>query len=212
MNKAQKKQEKYKKYFSSPVRLWTLAVLSFFMIFAEASADAAANSETTRRLAEERTSVCWVEGQFLDELVLNARGKLTFIYVDSRLGESLRKLRNPSGGGAPSNEFPEIVMMHAAGYANRKGQALFVLLIEASKPWTFDTGKIFVGDYAVNEGDISRGVNGNPRAEIQPGTSELPSGYSGCASFFVPKEYIEPGAAIRIGYGDDSAEWTAPKK
>lgn len=190
------------------LRPMTLILLMLFFLYF-LSFLTVADAADFQRLLDARTATCWVEGEALDELVLNARGRLTFVCVDRKMGEFLRSARDekdPWKKGGP----PQWLRFFGQNYARRKGQTLFVANIGASKPWTFDTGLLTVAGRAAEEGDILRGVIADPQKEIPPGQSELPSGYEGVLAFFAPTSLLKAGTEIEIGYGSDVVKWKIP--
>jgi hypothetical protein len=178
----------------------------FLILFSFASAGTAGTADF-QKLTDARSVTCWVEGQLIDDIVLNARGRLGFIYVDSELGGLMTSLQqNPIEGPR------EWLRMFGRDYASRSGRAMFALEVSASKPWTFDTSKLSVAGYSLEDGDVKTGVLSDPRREIPPGVSELPSGYVGHMSIFVPASLLKSGEEIEISYGEDAVKWKVPRR
>lgn len=194
----------------SPYALLLLAALLAAALF-PVSAEAA-RKDDIQKTADRRTIFCWVEGAVFEDLVMNARGRLSFLYVDSRMGGALQKLRTSGSREDAPAEFSEMLLAYTGQYAARKGQILFAVQIVASKPWTFDTSLIHVGGFTPAPDDFVTAVRQNPEAELRHGITELPSGYEGILSFYVPASQLKPGTEIEIGYGEDKTAWRVPAK
>ena len=192
-----------------------LLLLAVFALFAPLPATRqaeAAKREDLAALLERRSINCWPEGTVFEDMVIGARGKLTFFYVDSKLGNALQRLRTSGNEGMPHDRMPAILTQFSGKFTARKDRTLFVVYIEGYKPWTFDTRKIRAGDETLADEDIVTGILANPEAELQPGENELPSDYLGAMSFYVKNEILEPGKEISIGYGEDVSTWKVPGK
>jgi hypothetical protein len=190
--------------------LLTFAVWSLLGRFEAAYASSIAKN--VEKLLPVRTAVCWHDADMLDDLALNARGKITFLYMDGKLARELARLRDSQTKTGPNSEIPQQIFAYSRKYNSRKKYVLFVVKAEALKIWEFDAEKISVGGYSPSEKDIIKGVSANPNAELKYGSSVLPANYYGYMGFFVPSENIEPGAEIKLTYGEDSADWVVPSK
>jgi hypothetical protein len=131
-------------------------------------------------------------------------------YVDGSLAKALAGLREEQMEKGPSPEIPQQLFAYSRKYNSRKKHVVFVARIDALKMWEFDSGKISAGGYFPSEKDIIKGVSANPSAELRYGAAELPKDYRGYIGFFVPAENVKPGTKIKLGYGDDIAEWLVP--
>ncbi|MDR3321967.1 MAG: hypothetical protein LBS93_05910, partial [Synergistaceae bacterium] len=131
--------------------------LILFLIILSATPVPAADFQ---KMLDARTAVCWVEGESLDELMLNARGRLMFVCVDRRLGKSFLGPRNASPWDKSGP--PEWLRVFGRNFAGRRGETLFVLDIRASKPWTFDTGLLTLAGRTVAAEDVVKGVISDP--------------------------------------------------
>jgi hypothetical protein len=174
------------------------------------AAYAAGHLENVEKLLPARTAVCWHDADRLDNLALNARGKITFIYVDGKLAGALARLRKEQMERGPSPEIPRQIFAYSRKYNSRKRYAVFVARVDALKIWEFDPGKISVNGYFPSEKDIIKDVSSNLNAELRHGAAELPKNYHGYIGFFVPAENVKPGTKIKLGYGEDSAELLVP--
>lgn len=150
-----------------------------------------------RKLLEERTVTLYPEGQVLGNMVIGARGKIEFIYVDRALYKVIRE----------ENAVPEWLSWHSShwGTDEVKGKALFVIRYEAYKPWNFNPSDIAIGGRALEPGDIL-----TRNAFVNEG--DLPDGMVATLAFAVPSELVSPGNETAISYKEGSAEWTVPKK
>ena len=149
------------------------------------------------RLVEERTVTLYPEGQMLGNMVIGARGKIQFIYVDGTLAKAVQ-----DDPGSP--DWLSWNVRHW-GTDPARGKALFIIRYEAYKPWSFSPGDLTIGGRNIEPGDIL-----TRKAFIIEG--ELPNGTLGIIAAAVPSETVQPGSPAVFGYSDASAEWTVPKK
>ena len=164
------------------------------------------------KLTPARTSICWYDADVIDELVLNARGSITFLYVDTKLGRALAAQRDREFRAGAFSDTPGALYAYAGKYLSRRKYSLFVGTVHANKLWALDTEKISVAGYTPRKEDIITGITDNPFREIRAGVSELPPDYGGFIGFFVPSEYLVPGSTIKIGYDSYLRDWRVPGK
>lgn len=171
-----------------------IVYLAVLLLMASAAAAFSADLET---LVEERTVTLYPEGQLLGDLVIGARGKIEFVYVDKALAHAIRDVDMP----------PEWLSWYSRywGTDKAKGKALFIIRYRANKPWTFNTGDLSVGGRPLERGDIL-----TDKTFIVEG--DLPTGAEGILSVAVPLENASPGKATAFAYLEDSVEWTVPAK
>ncbi len=157
----------------------------------------ASPSKTLDQLLDERTANVWIDGQQLGDLVLGARARLTFVYVDRALSAAARQ--DPAA--------PEWLVWHSRHLGEKylKGKALFILRFETFTPWELLPENLFVETYSLVSEDLLT------RKEYTP-SGELPSGFTGTLSFSVPKAFVKPGQELSLGYGKESAKWKVPGK
>jgi hypothetical protein len=168
-------------------------------------------SKDLEKLLPPRTAVCWYDADRLEDLILNCRGKLTFIFIDNRLGSALQRQKDLESQTGPESDIQPAIYSYARKHGKRK-HILILARVESYKFWTFDTEKISVGGYTPKEGDIITGVASNPSSELHFGTTELAGKYDGFIGFYVPDQYVKPGAEIKIGYESDLVDWQVPDK
>jgi hypothetical protein len=192
------------------VVLAALAVLSVF--FQSGTASASVHLGNVEKLLPARTAVCWYDADRLEDLVLNARGRVTFLYVDGKLARALARLKEEQMRNGPVPEIPPQLFAYSNKYNSRKKHVVFVARVEAMKIWEFDSEKISVGGYSPSEKDIIRGVSANPNAELRYGTVSLPKNYHGYIGFFVPLENVKPGTKVKLEYGEDFTDWLVPSQ
>lgn len=156
-----------------------------------------AQPKSLEDLLAERSANVWIDGQVLGELVLGAKARLTFIYVDPALATAAR---NDPGS-------PEWLTWHSRHLGEKylKGRNLFILRFETFTPWELIPGKLFVGNYNVLSEDVLS------LKEFTP-TGELPSGFAGTLPFSVPKTELKPGAEVALGYEKEAVKWKVPGK
>jgi hypothetical protein len=188
-------------------------LFSAVILFAAATmAPAAEPMKDIEKLTPPRTAVCFFDGERMSDLVLNARGKLTFVYVDVKLADAYERQKKSEYKGGGQSGIPQQVFAYASKARQKKKHVLFVARVQALKGWTFDPSLISVGGYSPSEGDIITGVTDNPSRELRFGERELKKGYDGFIGFFVPVENASPGAETYVGYASDRSDWKAPDK
>ncbi|MDR1137859.1 MAG: hypothetical protein LBK91_06010, partial [Synergistaceae bacterium] len=98
--------------------LFVFAALSVFGQSEAARAyDGVGNVE---KLLPARTAVCWHDADKLDNLALNARGKITFLYMDGKLSGELARLRTAQMKTGPNPEIPSQLFAYSRKYNSRK--------------------------------------------------------------------------------------------
>ena len=192
--------------------LLLLAIIALFAPLLTMSPADAAKREDLVTLLKRRSINCWPEGAVFEDLVIGARGKLTFFYIDSKLGNALQQMKTAGNEDMQHDRMPLILTQLSGKFMAQKGSTLFVLYIEGYKPWTFDTRKIHISGEALADEDIVTGIFANPEAELQPGENELTSDYMGAMSFSISNELLKPGSEITVGYGEDVTTWKVPGK
>jgi len=117
-----------------------VSVAAFFFLAVKAFGD------ELEDLIKERTATMYLEGQKLGDLILGARARLDFLFVDDSL---LRAART-------SGMTPDWLKWHLGHFGDPqiRGKDLFVLRYEAYKPWDFDPFKIVVNGKNLTEEDI----------------------------------------------------------
>lgn len=177
----------------SALRVLLLAVLGVFAL----SCAGVAAGQTPDDLLERRNARLYVEGQVLGDMVLGARARLDFIYVDRALAEAVK-----DGTGAP-----EWLRWNVGYYGSEKvgKDALFLLDLETFKPWTFEPEMISVNGRPLERNDILT------RPEYFP-EGDLPSGFRGNFAFKVPMDLVEPGREIAFSCGEYSKAWRVPER
>jgi hypothetical protein len=148
-------------------------------------------------MVAERTARMYLEGQVLGDMVLGARARLDFIYIDQPLVEATRG----------SHEVPEWLQWNTNYFGTRKSgeDALYLLVFETYKPWTFEPEMISVNGSPLEEGDIVTRPAYVPRGD-------LPSGYTGRFAFTIPAEFVKPGGEVVFRCREDSVTWAVPGK
>lgn len=198
------------KIFQFKTLIFTM--LAFALVIQCALPAYAASKSDVQKFLDRRLSVCWVEGLVLDDLVMGARGKMTFLYVDSRMGSAIQKQGTSGTRDGMPDDMAKHIYAYTGKFGDRKGSVMFAMSIEAYKPWDFDTSMISVAGYSPAKEDIITAVTGDTTYEIEPGVNVLPSGYSGMLSFYVPASMIKPGQEVNVGYGEYSTAWKVPGK
>ncbi len=171
-----------------------LVFLMVLILMATATAAFSADLET---LVKDRTVVLYPEGQLLGNMVIGARGKIEFIYVDRTLAHAIR-------GAEMVSDWLSWYSRHW-GTEDVKGKSLFIVRYEANKPWNFSTADLSIGGRNITPEDIL-----TEKAFIVEG--ELPTGTVGILSLAVPSEFASPGKDTVISYLEETVEWKVPAK
>jgi hypothetical protein len=194
------------------IRLVASAIAVVSSVFLAGPVFASGAQKDVERLAPPRTVVCFFDGEDFDGLVLNARGKLTFLCVDGRFADALARQRSAERGTGVASGIPQQVFAYAAKARPGKKRVLFVVKVQALKGWKFDSSLISVGGYSPSKADIITGVADDPSRELRHGERELAKGYDGFIGFLVPSEHVKPGEATFVSYASDRRDWIAPDK
>jgi hypothetical protein len=179
------------------------------MVWMDAGQSLGSDGSALVELVRHRTFSLWIDGDAIDEIVLNSRGKLTFLYIDNKLGREIGRLRKPDSSSGPSTDVPEVLFLYSTKY-NKKGRVLLTAQLQVYKSLSFDPEKMSVAGYSLKKSDILTGIGSNPSAEIRPGVKEFGQGYSGYMGFYVPAEYVKPGEEITVSYDGFATKWRVP--
>lgn len=158
-------------------------------------------------LVQERTAVCYVEGEVFDSLILGSKGSIQFVLLDNKLSKALSKAHSDIAEAKTSRyPFPEWMEdnNHFFAKEGKSGYVIFMAELKAFKPWNVSQSEIFVGDYHLTKNDILTPSIVNPFGEIASGTVWH-------FVFAVPKSEVRQGSEINIGYGRYSVKWKVPK-
>jgi hypothetical protein len=143
-------------------------------------------------LLDKRTSVIWIEGQQLGDMVIGARAQIAFIYIDRKIHDSIKG----------NTDAPKWLSWHSQHFheARKNRKALFIGRIKTVKRWNFDLSSIQLGDYVPAEEDIVTRKAFRPDGELPPDTA---------ASFalMVPRKILSGKDELVITCGDYSATW-----
>ena len=194
------------------IRLVAAAISVGASVFLAGPVLASGALRDVERLTPPRTVVCFFDGESFDDLVLNARGKLTFLCVDGRLADALARQRKAERGSGVASGVPPQIFAYAAKARPGGKRVLFVARVQALKGWKFDPSLISVGGYSPSKEDIITGVADNSSRELRHGERELAKGYDGFIGFLVPAEKVRPGEATYVSYASDRRDWIAPDK
>jgi hypothetical protein len=156
-----------------------------------------ADEKPLEELIADRSARLYLEGQVLGDMVLGARARLDFIYIDRTLADAVKK----------SGAVPEWLEWNTSYFGSQKsGEGeLFLLVFETFKPWTFEPEMIRVNGKPIEKGDIVTRSGYVPHGD-------LPSDYTGRFVFTVAPESVGPGKEIVFSCQDDSVTWMVPEK
>ncbi len=140
-------------------------------------------------LVIKRITTMYIEGQKFEDLVLGARARFDFLYIDDLLVKA----------SITSGKTPDWLKWHLGhlGSPQTRGKELFVLRYETYKPFEFDPFKIVVNGVYLTEKEVLTKLTRIP-------TGSLPSGAVGDLAFAVPRSsdgvynIIYEGNEIRI--------------
>ncbi|MDR1134497.1 MAG: hypothetical protein LBL05_10065 [Synergistaceae bacterium] len=191
---------------------WKMAVLFLLACCAVSPAYGRDAANEIERVSEPRTAVCWFEGDAIGDVVVNARGRVIFLYMDSGLAAAFSRQKQRDMKNGPSSSVPPHLTAYASKYGSKKKHVLFVASVKALKRWDFDTEKLSVAGYSPAKDDVLTGVTGSTLMELRPGVSALGKDYEGYVGFFVPADRIQAGTEIKIGYGADLVGWKVPAR
>jgi hypothetical protein len=191
---------------------WKMAVLLLLSCFAASPASGGNTPDEIERLSEPRTAVCWFEGDMIGDIVVNARGRITFLYIDSKLAAALSRQRERDMKTGPSSRVPSHLMAYASKRGSKKKHVLFVASIKALKRWEFDTEKLSVAGYSPAKDDVLTGITGSTLMELRHGARVIQKDYEGYVGFFIPADRVKPETEIKIGYDADLIDWKVPAK
>ncbi|MDR1965946.1 MAG: hypothetical protein LBQ36_04500 [Synergistaceae bacterium] len=198
--------------FGRIARIAAFTALASMFAAAGVPANGATAGKEVEKLMPARTVTCWFDADRIDELILNARGKLTFLMVDGKLGGALKRLNAEKYRTGGMTDIPDNIFQYASKYNARKKHVLLVARVQALKLWAFDSEKISVNGYSPAKEDIITGISSNPFEELRHGAKELAKGYNGFIGFFVPSDYLKQGAEIAIGYDGYVMPWKVPSE
>ena len=184
----------------------------FLLLSTGAAAMAADTGKMTKfeKILFPRTVTCWVEGVAMDELVIGARVRMTFVCVDRKLGTDMMRLRPDGSQAAEYESVPSWLRQSGSYYMKQQGKTFFAVQFTTAKPWNFDVDKIRIGGYSVKREDVLFGPKLNQLVSAQESTVSLPSDFTDEFGIYVPSELLKPGAEIQIGYDDSLVTWTVP--
>lgn len=147
-------------------------------------------------LEKDRVACIWIEGEMLGDMILGAKGQLTFVCMDSKA------CRWAAGNRGSIPEWLSWNLQHRTA-AEKEKKALFLLRYKAIKNWNFDPKEIKIGGYSLKEEDLVT------RNELRV-TGDLPPDTKGTLALLVPPEYLKPGSTIALSYGPWAKDWTVP--
>ena len=171
-------------------------ILACALVFALYGGAVAAQRDLEKVL-NDRVATLYVEGQPLGNMIIGARAKLEFIYVDGVLVRAVKD----------DERAPSWLEWHVNKYGSdeAKGKKLFILRVETFKPFTLMPEMIAVNGFQLKEENILT------RKEFAP-LGELPSSFKGAMVLAVPGDLVKPGKEVRFSCGSDEAVWVVPKK
>ena len=158
------------------------------------------NSKAWRERLAARTVKLWVEGQALDNIVLNSRGELNVTWAERGLYRYLEQDRDVDEWLVNSLHY---YFSNSREVRDKmKGRDVFVLNCRAVKNWHFSPTNFVVGDYQITSDDILT------RKEFWNGT--MSPGDENTVAVAAPS--LKPGQKIEFRYGDASAAFEAPRR
>ncbi len=162
------------------------------------SASAAYKPMTPQELVRSRSVVIFDGGTRVGDMVLGANAKLQFQFIDSKLSQEIYS--------NPDAYLDELVSnIGFAQKASRNKCNLVILIYRSEDAWTFDPDKLTVNGEQLPKKQIYSSLLSKAVGRIESETQDS-------IAFGVPRADSKPGSVIVFGYGDETVEFTVPKK
>lgn len=194
-------------------RAGKLFYAGFFLAFFAAAALAADTVGMTKfeRMLSPRTINCWIEGAVMDELIIGARARMTFVCLDRRLGSEIARLQPDGAQAAEYDSVPTWLRQSAGHYLKQRGKTFFAVQFATAKPWDFDFGQIRIGEYSAVREDVLLGDKLAMLVSAPERAVSLPGGFADVFGIYISSGLLKPGEEIRVGYGENLVVWTVPR-
>ncbi len=180
------------------MKKFTGFVLCVLFLSMAASASGAYHKMTPQELVRSRSVVIFDGGTRVGDMVLGANAKLQFQFVDDRLTEEIYHNPEPFLEEIVSNvEFKQ--------KASRNKCNLIILIYRAENAWTFDPDRLTVNGEPLPKKQIYSSLLSKEVGRLESETQDA-------IAFGVPRAISKPGNVIVFGYGDETVEFTVPKK
>ena len=158
-------------------------------------------SKAWQKTLDARTVRVWIDAQFLDDIVLNARAELNVTWLPQALQRRLDKDR----------DVPEWVIQGLGFYFSSdketrqrmKGRDVLALNYRAVKNWDFDPTQLSVGGYRAASEDLLGHRDLRVIGELPPGTE---------GTLFLSVPALKPGSSVEIVMGLERAELQVPAR
>ena len=158
-------------------------------------------SKAWQKTLDARTVRVWIDAQFLDDIVLNARAELNVTWLPQALQRRLDKDR----------DVPEWVIRGLGFYSSSdketrqrmKGRDVLALNYRAVKNWDFDPTQLSVGGYRAASEDLLGHRDLRVSGELPPGTE---------GTLFLSVPALKPGSSVEIVMGSERAELQVPAR
>lgn len=185
------------------MKKYLLILLIFLLNICIAAHAAPSPARVWQKIINERTAAIWADAQFLDTIVLNARGNASVTWLPRSLIKILDK----------NKDAEEWVVTGLSFYYSRsadtqkklKGRDVVAVNYKAVKTWSFNPTDFIFENYAVTSGDILSNSYDYVTGELNSGTQDI-------VFLSVPSKIMKPGKDVKISLGEDSAVLHLPKK
>lgn len=172
-----------------------LSVLLSLVGFSEA---AKKPEEQFQELIKHRSVTLWVDGTKIEELVVGARARLNFTWLDDKLATLLNDNHM---------DFSQEADWHLASraQARKAGQELIVVNCLAMQHFFFDPSVIQVNGETVKPGDVYTNLLMSNAGEMRPDDRAS-------FAFGIPQKLLKPGTTIRFSTDQWFVDWVVPGK
>lgn len=161
------------------------------------------NSNVWKKIIDERSAVLWADAQFLDKLVLNARGNASITWLPRSLLKTFEKNKDCDDWIVRGLNF--YYSSNADTKKKIKGCDVVAVNYKAVKTWNFNASDFKFEDYAVSRDDVLSGKGEYIEGELAPGAQAV-------IYLAVPSKIFKPNKDLKIYLGADSVTLHLPKK
>ncbi len=182
-----------------------LLFLLIFLLSLSTTANAKLQTPTQewKKIIDERTAVIWADAQFLDTIVLNARGNASVTWLPRSLLKVLDKNKDAADWIITGLNF--YFSNNPETNKKLKGRDVIAVNYKAVKTWSFNPTDFVFGDYKITSDDILSRPRDYTVGDMHSGTQDL-------VFLCVPSKIMKPNHDIKISLGVDSAVLHLPKK
>ncbi len=151
-------------------------------------------AEDLDTLLQKRSTVVWVEGQALGDMIIGARAQVTFIAVDGKLAETA--WNDPAA--------PEWLKTNVAfsGDGRTRKKTLFIILVKTIRNFTLELPMISIGTHVLSAEDALTNKHYIP-------VGDLPPDLTAPFAVAIPSSAVK-GGKFQVKVGDYFSEMELP--